>query len=147
MCLAALYTVPKFALGLALHPSFYQQNANSRAAAAADAVVPTGVVVAAANFVGPELSRRDTVLLWDGDGYTPPFAAPWVVADVQRREMTFGGLARQSADVAYLRQHGYRVVFERDGYIVLHRSGPPHIGVTSQPMTFGPAAPGPAAQR
>ncbi len=141
MCLAALYTVPKFALSAVLHPSFYQQNANSRAAAAADAVVPSGVVVAAANFVGPELSRRDTVLLWDGDGYTPPFAAPWVVADVQRREMTFGGLAQQSADVASLRQHGYQVVFEQDGYIVLHRPGPAHIGVTSKPMTFGPAAP------
>jgi uncharacterized membrane protein len=141
MCLAALYTVPKFALSAALHPSFYQQNANSRAAAAADAVVPSSVVVAAANFVGPELSRRDTVLLWDGDGYTPPFAAPWVVADVQRREMTFGGLAQQSADVAFLRQHGYQVVFEQDGYIVLHRPGPPRIGLTSTPMTFGPAAP------
>ena len=141
MCLAALYTVPKFALGPVLHPSFYQQSANSRAAAAADAVVPSGVVVAAANFVGPELSRRDTVLLWDGDGYTPPFAAPWVIADVQRREMTFGSLAQQSADVAYLRQHGYKIVFERDGYIVLHRSGPAHIGVRSQPMTFGPAGP------
>ena len=141
LCAAALYTVPKNAPGLVLHPSFYQQTTNSRAAAAADAVVPSGVVVAAANFVGPELSRRDTVLLWDGDGYTPPLAAPWVVADVQRREMTFGGLDEQRADVAYLVLHGYQVVFERDGYIVLHRPGPPRLGVTSRPMTFGPAAP------
>ena len=141
MCLAALFTVPKFALGIALHPGFYQQTANSRAAAAADAVVPSGVVVAAANYLGPELSRRDTVLLWDGDGYTPPFAAPWVVADVQRPEMTFGGLDEQRADVIYLRQHGYRVIFERDGYLVLHRQGPPHLAVAPQHMTFGPAAP------
>ncbi|HEY7325825.1 MAG TPA: DUF2079 domain-containing protein [Streptosporangiaceae bacterium] len=141
ICLAALYTVPKFALGQALHPSFYQQTASSRAAAAADAVVPAGVVVAAANLVGPELSRRDTVLLWDGDGYTPPFAAPWVVADVQRPDVHFGGLAQQRADVTYLRQHGYQVVFERDGYIVLHRPGPPHLTVASQRVTFGPVPP------
>jgi uncharacterized membrane protein len=145
ICLAALYTVPKFALGEALHPTFYQQTASSRAAAAADSVVPDGVVVAAADYLGPQLSRRDTVLLWDGDGYTPPYAAPWVVADVQRPEFSFGGLAKQRADVADLRQHGYQVVFERDGYVVLHRPGPPHLGVTSEPMTFGPGAPGPAA--
>jgi uncharacterized membrane protein len=141
MCGATLYTLPQSQLGLALHPSFYQQTANSRAAAAADAVVPSGVVVAAANIVGPELSRRDTVLLWDGDGYTPPLAAQWVVADVKRHEMTFGGLDEQRADVAYLRQHGYQVVFERDGYIVLHRPGPPRLGIASRPMNFGPAAP------
>jgi hypothetical protein len=143
MCLAALYTVPKFALGQALHPSFYHQTATSRAAAAADAVVPDGVVVAAADYLGPQLSRRDTVLLWDGDGHTPPTAAPWVVADVQRPEFTFGGLAKQRADVAYLRQHGYQVVFQRDGFLVLHRPGAPHLGVTSKPMTYGPATQGP----
>jgi len=141
ICAATLYTVPRFALGAALHGSFYAQTAQSRAAAAADDAVPSGVVVAAANYLGPELSRRDTVLMWDGDGFTPPFAAPWVVADVQRHEMTFGDVADQRAEVRLLLSHGYKVVFSRDGYLVLHRPGPPHLYVTAKPMTFGPAAP------
>lgn len=138
---ATLYTVPRFALGAALHGSFYTQTAQTRAAAAADATVPSGVVVAAANDLGPELSARDTVLMWDGDGYTPPFAAPWVVADVKRHQMTFGSPADQQAEVRMLQAHGYKVVFHRDGYLVLHRPGPPRLGVTSKPMNFGPPAP------
>ena len=141
ICAATLDTVPRFALGAALHRSFYTQTTQSRAAAAADGAVPGGVVVAAANYLGPELSERDTVLMWDGDGYTPPFAAPWVVADVQRPEMTFGSLADQQAAVRTLLRHGYRIVFERDGYLVLHRPGPPHLRITSKPLTSLPAAP------
>ena len=77
-----------------------------KAIAAADARVPSGVVVAAANFVGSELSDRDTVLMWDGDGYASPFAAPWVVADIRRNELGFSTLADQRADVALLQRHG-----------------------------------------
>lgn len=141
ICAASLVTVPRMAFGQAFHASFYRQTAQTRAAAAADAVVPSGVVVAAANDLGPELSRRDTVLMWDGDGYTPPFAAPWVVADVGRHEMTFKDLAHQRALVRLLQaKGGYKVVFQRDGYLVLRRPGPPHLHITSKPMTYGPPA-------
>jgi uncharacterized membrane protein len=140
ICAATLLTLPRFAAGEALHPSFYAQTARSRAAAAADNAVPSGVVVAAANGVGPELSARDTVLMWDGDGYTPPFAAPWVVADVTWPEMTFRGIAHQRAAVAQLLQHGYTIVFQRDGYVVLHRPGPPHVYVSRLRMDYAPAA-------
>jgi uncharacterized membrane protein len=141
LCLAALGSVPAFALGQALHPSFYRQTTASRAAAAADSAVPSGVVVAAANTLGPELSRRDTVVMWDGDGYTAPFAAPWVVADVKRPEMTFAGTAEQAAEVRLLLRHGYKMVLQRDGYDVLHRPGPPHLVVTAKKMNFGPLGP------
>ena len=80
MCVVALVLVPRFAFGSALHPSFYQRNATMKAAAAADAMVPGGATVAAVGYLGPQLSARDTVLLWDGDRYTNPTAAPWVVA-------------------------------------------------------------------
>jgi uncharacterized membrane protein len=123
MCAVAVFLVPHFAFGAALHPSFYRQTAQMKAAAAADAVVPSGVTVEAVNNLGPQLSGRDTVLLWDGDGGTPPMAAPWVVAYIRQRQFTFRSLGEQRQLVAFLEHNGYRVVFRRGGYLVLHRAG------------------------
>ena len=122
MFAVAVYLVPRFAFGPALHSSFYHRNAQMNAAAAADAVVPGGVTVEAVNPLGPQLSGRDTVLLWDGDGKHGPLRSPWVVADVARPEFTFTGVSQQKQNVALLLRSGYRIVFERDGYVVLHRS-------------------------
>ena len=122
MGVAALILVPRFAFGAVLNSSFFQQNARMRAAAAATATVPSGVTVEAVNHVGPQLSARDTVLLWDGDG-SSPLRPPWVVADVAKREFTFPSLAAQWQRVAFLERTGYQVVFQRKGYVVLHRTG------------------------
>jgi uncharacterized membrane protein len=135
MCAVAVFLVPRFAFGPALHPSFYRQTAQTKAAAAADAVVPNGVTVAATNNLGPQLSARDTVLMWDGDGHTPPLGAPWVVANTKQLQFTFTSVLEQKQRVALLQRSGYQVVFRRDGYVVLHRPGPP----------TGTASPGPAA--
>jgi hypothetical protein len=89
-----------------------------RAAAAADAAVPSRVTVAAVNNLGPQLSGRDTVLLWDGDEGTPRYT-PWVVADAAHHDFTFPSLRAQRQRVALLERHGYQVVFRRDGYLVL----------------------------
>jgi uncharacterized membrane protein len=124
MCAVAVALVPHFAFGPAFHASFYQRDARMNAAAAAVAVVPGGVTVEAVNYLGPQLSGRDTVLLWDGDGGTPPLAAPWVVANIATRQFTWHSVAEQRQRVAYLERNGYRVVFRRAGYLVLHRSGP-----------------------
>jgi uncharacterized membrane protein len=123
MCAVAVVLVPRFAFGAALHPSFYRQDRQVRAAAAAVAVVPSGVTVEAVASVGPHLSGRDTVLLWDGDGGTPPYAAPWVVANDRQRQFTFHSVQEQERHIALLERHGYRVVFQRRGYVVLHRPG------------------------
>ncbi len=139
---AGLYSVPDFALGRMLQPSFYQMTAREQAIAAADAMVPSGVVVAAANFVGSELSGRDTVLMWDGDGYASPYAAPWVVADIRRNELGFTTLADQIADVALLQRHGYQVVFRSYGIIVLHRAGGPHLARAARPLSVSPRSGG-----
>jgi uncharacterized membrane protein len=130
MCAVAVFLVPRFSFGPALHPSFYRRTPAERVEAAAAAVVPRGVVVAATNSVGPALSDRDTVLLWDGDGGTPPLGAPWVVANVRALQFTFHSVAEQKQRVALLERSGYRVVFRRRGYIVLHRSGPPRIAAS-----------------
>ena len=117
--------IPRFAFDSALHPSFYHRNAQQKVEAAVVAAVPSGVTVAAVNNLGPQLSGRDTVLLWDGDGGTPPTGAPWVVANVAQLQFTFHSVRQQVQRVAILEQHGYKVVLQRDGYIVLHRPGPP----------------------
>ncbi len=123
MCAVAAILVPRFAFGPALHPSFYQRNANMKAAAAADAVVPGGVTVEAVDNLGPQLSARDTVLIWVADGPGSRAQAPWVVADIATPQFTFTGVREQRQRVALLERGGYRIVFRRDGYIVLHRGG------------------------
>jgi hypothetical protein len=117
-CAAAVALVPLFPLGAALRPSFYRLTAADRAAAAAVAAVPSGVTVEAANDVGPQLTSRDTVLLWD---WTPRWA-PWVVAETGRTVLGFTGRRAQADRVGLLLHNGYRVVLARDGYIVLHRA-------------------------
>jgi hypothetical protein len=122
MIAVAIALIPRFAFGAALQPSFYHRTARMRAEAAAAAAVPPGVTVEAVNYVGPHLSGRDTVLLWDGDGTTPPFS-PWVVADVRHREFTFPSKQAERQRVALLEKHGYQVTFRRDGFLVLHAPG------------------------
>ena len=117
-CAAAVALVPFFPLGAALRPSFYRLTAAGRAAAAAVAAVPPGVTVEAANDVGPQLTSRDTVLLWD---WTPRWA-PWVVAETGRTVLGFPGRRAQADRVRLLLHNGYHVVLARDGYIVLHRA-------------------------
>jgi len=120
LCAAAVLLVPRFPLGGLLHPSFYERNARMTAAAEAVSAVPAGVTVEAAGGIGPHLSARDTVLLWDGEN--APRWEPWVVADVGQREFTFASIRAEKQRVALLRRHGYLVTFDRRGYIVLHRS-------------------------
>jgi uncharacterized membrane protein len=124
MCAVAVVLVPKFAFGPALRPSFYRQDAQTRAEAAAVAAVPSGVTVQAVNNLGPNLSARDTVLLWDGDGGTPALGSPWVIANVRQPQFTFTSVLEQKRRVALLKRNGYTVVFASQGYLVLHRAGP-----------------------
>jgi len=83
--------------------------------------VPSGVTVEAVNDLGPQLSRRDTVLLLDQQ----PRWAPWVVADVAQPEFNFTTVNAERQRVALLERSGYRIVFKREGYVVLHRAGRP----------------------
>jgi uncharacterized membrane protein len=126
----AIFALPKSPLEQVFRPSFYEQTARTRAATAALDKVPNGVVVEAANDVGPQLSSRDTVLLWDGE--RKALGAPWVVADIQLHVMTFETLRAQVRRVDQLVHSGeYKIVFQRDGYIVLHRVRGHFAGVNS----------------
>jgi uncharacterized membrane protein len=114
--------VPHFAFGQMFHASFYHRNATATAEAAAASHVPSGVVVAAVNNIGPQLDTRDTVLVWDGDGETPIFT-PWVIANVTQPQFTFPTIKAQVQRVDLLRAHGYVTVFEDAGFLVMHAPG------------------------
>ena len=116
VCAAAVLTVPRFALASLATPGFYGRDRQMQAEAAADTVVPRGVTVDAAQMLGPQLSGRDTVLLW-GPSAT---SADWIVAQT-RYTYPFRSLAGQQAQISDLERRGYRVAFRRDGYLVLHR--------------------------
>ncbi|GIH62224.1 DUF2079 domain-containing protein [Microbispora siamensis] len=115
----SLGLVAAFPLRDVFDPAWYRSGAREDAAAAAVAVVPDGVLVEAANQVGPNLSARTKVVMWR----PMPRRAPWIVADVASRQPIFKSVEEQRADVAELQARGYRLVMEREGYVVLHLQG------------------------
>ena len=80
------------------------------------------MTVDAPQLLGPQLSGRDTVLLWGPAAGSA--AAPWIVAQT-RWTFPFTSLAGQRAQITRLEQDGYQVVFRRGAYLVLHR--PPDV--------------------
>jgi uncharacterized membrane protein len=116
---ATVAVVPHFAFQEFFREDFYRRDPQARAAAAVVTTVPSGVLVEAANAVGPQLSGRTRVLLWDDR----PRWAPWVVADVGRVTFPFPSLESQRDRVRLLLSSGYAVVRRHDGYVVMHRPG------------------------
>ena len=106
ICAMAFYLVPRFALGPAMHTSSYQRTAEEKAV----------------NRLGPHLSGRDDVLLWDSDGGSPLYP-PWVLTALAGRQFTFHSVALQRQRLALLRAHGYQAILDRGGFIVLRSPG------------------------
>ncbi|WP_051108942.1 DUF2079 domain-containing protein [Actinomadura flavalba] len=111
----AVAVLPFFALADLARPGWAVRDARATAAARAVAHVPDGALVEAANRLGPALTGRARVLLWDAE----PRHAPWVVADVAVPQFPFASVAEQRARVAWLRARGYRTVYEGEGFVVL----------------------------
>jgi hypothetical protein len=124
---------PFFAFKQLYEPSFYHRNANATAEAHAASLIPSGVVVETTGNVGPFLLTRDTVEVWDCDGQTP-MTVPWIIANDQQPQFGFAGytISGEQARVAWLKQHGYVVVWydKSTGYMVLHNPSPPVTGPT-----------------
>ncbi len=129
--LAGVLSVPSFAFGGLADRSSWEQDADAQAAIRAAARIPDGELVEAVNEVGPRLSGRTRVLLWDRIQRD----APWVLADVSRPRFPFCSLADQRARVSNLQREGYVVVYAERGYVVLHRE------VTSPQLVSPPSAP------
>ena len=77
--------------------------------------------MAAATQVGPQLLHRDKVIMWSFPGDRDYPQTPWVLADVQRPSYPFANIAAQQADVQARVANGYKIVFEDDGWVVLHK--------------------------
>lgn len=116
VCLISLALVPRFPLGNLWQPGWYATGPLVAAQRAAVATVPDGVRVAADNHLGPHLTTRTRVLLFD----TEPSGAPWVVVDIARWHFPFTSLEQQRQSAADLVQNGYEIVFRRNGIVVLH---------------------------
>lgn len=110
-------TVPFFAYGevarAQLNPPAWLP-----AAKRALASVPPGERVSAVQSLGANLTGRNPVLLWSAE----PHDAPWVVGHTRWLTTPFTSLEEQRAEVERLKARGYTVVFEQDGFFVLHRS-------------------------
>jgi len=83
--------------------------------------VPAGVTIAAASAAGPLLLGSNKVILWTvpADRHYPQ--TPWVLADVKRGSYPFKSVAAQQTYVQKLLSEGYRITFQDDGWLVLHR--------------------------
>jgi uncharacterized membrane protein len=108
-----------FPFGRLLHGSEWQTTSTMRAADAALAHVPAGVTVEADTRLGPHLADRDTVWLLD---QTPRYA-PWVVAGTDAGYWPFRNERAVVQRLALLERQGYSVVWDRAGFVVLHRTG------------------------
>ncbi|MEQ7008340.1 DUF2079 domain-containing protein [Actinopolymorpha sp. B17G11] len=120
VCGMSLALTPQNYFGQLVEPSFYRgDQATIEAARAAVDVVPDGALVEVANRLGPALTSRATVLLWE----PRPHGAPWVVADTGNISYPFGSVEDQQKRVLDLKHAGYRIVHEEGSYVVLHRLG------------------------
>lgn len=122
MAVVSIALVPFFPFGDLLHPSWYHRNWKQEDAVLAANHVPSNVTVEAASNVAPQLTSRDTVLLWDGDGSSPLFP-DWVVTCTSDGEFTFPNIAAQIARVDLLKSRGYVTVYSAGGYLVMHKPG------------------------
>lgn len=125
----AVWSVHLFPLGALTDGSRWHRTAQQQAAAAAVARVPNGVLVEAANLLGPQLSDRARVLLWGRQ----PWWAPWVVADTVAK-WPFCKPREVSVRMRVLKTAGYQIVFHRGNYVVLHRTGPDPVLKASTPL-------------
>ena len=133
----ALYTVPKFSLGAAFHLRFYVHNQRMVAEDRAISLIPDGVTVQAPNRMGPHLSGRDTVLLWDGNGHTPIFS-PWIIAIDNGRNFGWTSAEQEKERVDLLLKHGYVIVAQIRDFIVMHAPNAPGSGTTpAKPQSAG----------
>jgi uncharacterized membrane protein len=115
-------TVARYPMWHMTDASFWKSNtADINSAKTAAAHVPAGVTVAAATQIGPHLLSKDKVIMWSIPGDRGYPQTPWVLADVQRPSYPWATVADQKADVATMLTEGYQIVFEDDGWVVLHK--------------------------
>lgn len=115
-------TVERYPMWHMTQADFWKSNTlDINAAKIAAAHVPAGVTVAAATQIGPHLLSKDKVIMWSTPGDRGYPQTPWVLADIQRPSYPFLTVDDQKADVARMLAEGYQIVFQEDGWVVLHQ--------------------------
>ncbi|WP_231905070.1 MULTISPECIES: DUF2079 domain-containing protein [Streptomycetaceae] len=130
LCLAA--ALPTGLAGL-VSPGAWTPSPRARALADAAARVPSGAFIAADNNVAPRLTARARVVIAD----PVPRGADYVLLRTDELTYPFDSTAGQRAHVALLLAHGYQRIWQRDGVVLLHRTGP----VQAVPGVRPPGAP------
>ncbi len=115
----AVTQIPRFAFDQLADPAFYDRYPRASAAYEAMGQVPDGAMVEAANHIGPMMTHRTTVLLWEPTSQD----APWVLADLSQWTYPWRSFDDQRRAVSARQAAGYQIVFEKDGFVVLHRPG------------------------
>jgi hypothetical protein len=145
----AIAFVPAFAFRQLYQPSFYHRNDLATAEAHAAALVPSGVVVAAAGNIGPFLLQRDTVLAYDNYGNTSPFQ-PWVASNdgtqplfgfisVEENGLWISQQLLEAEEFKVLLKHGYVIVWhdKKTGYFTAHAPGVSYAHPYGTPILTG----------
>ena len=96
----------------------YRRDGHDRAAAAAVDLIPAGEPVSATNTLGAHLSERRRVFSWPVVG-----EARWIAVDERRPSLgdRLNPPQARARIAALRRSEGWRIVFERDGILVLQR--------------------------
>ncbi|QHC23376.1 DUF2079 domain-containing protein [Streptomyces sp. GS7] len=81
--------------------------------------IPDGATVAASNGLVPQLTSRATVSEFGLTGSRPD--PEWIIVDTATPQTWPTSHAQQACDIDIARSHGYRVVTDQHGYLLLHR--------------------------
>ncbi|MEU3075990.1 DUF2079 domain-containing protein [Streptomyces laurentii] len=101
-------------------PSFWRDTPQQTAARAALALIPPGAHVTASNSLAPHLTDRATVYLTTATGSSSGAGAvDWLIA-VRKDPFPVGGV---EDSIRRAERWGWRVVYERDGVVVLRSGG------------------------
>jgi uncharacterized membrane protein len=116
VAVAGLAGIAYFPLHELFLPRLWETGGRVAAANAAVAQVPRGVTVEATDRLQPHLVDHTDALLLDGT----ETSATWLVADVREADWPLKSAAKQQAYVTRRESEGWTVVFDRDGFVVLH---------------------------
>ncbi len=123
VAVAGLAGITYFPLHELFLPRLWETGGRVAAAHAAVAQVPRGVTVEATDRLQPHLVDRTNALLLDGTGRNVEQGATWLVADIGKPDWPLSSVPLQQAYVTRREAAGWTLVFNRDGFVVLHAPG------------------------
>ncbi len=119
-----LCMLPRLPLWRLSSPDYWQLSESDRAGQAAVEMIPPGVSVGAQIPIAPHLTHRRGIYVIHPPGIEPvPTVATYVIASSQLAAHPFASYADIEAFLAEQQEKGYVKIFDRNGWVVLKRSG------------------------